>query len=164
MELLIYWTGDDGGSLSLSSRGPSRQAHPQPAAALHGWPDALQDALEAAGIAAPKEVDGVKQQPIDGIAMNYTFDSATEPSHRHTQPFEMVQNMGIYRDGWWAGTKPVTAPWDYFKPAASVAPDQRVWELYDIGNDEFIDMDMRVWRHPYRTGTMLTGFVRRRRG
>ena len=102
---------------------------------FHYVTDIYPTILEAAGIAAPKEVDGVKQQPIDGIAMNYTFDSATEPSHRHTQPFEMVQNMGIYRDGWWAGTKPVTAPWDYFKPAASVAPDQRVWELYDLSRD-----------------------------
>jgi arylsulfatase len=116
------------------------------------WPDRIKDAggirtqfqyvtdiyptiLRAAGINAPDQLDGVRQMPIDGIDLSYTFDNAKVPSNRHIQVFEMLQNMGIYHDGWWAGTKPVTAPWDYFKSAASADPDKREWELYDLSRD-----------------------------
>jgi arylsulfatase len=65
--------------------------------------------LEAAGIRAPDTVDGIKQKPIEGVSMVYTFDkaNANAPSKRDTQYFEMFANRGIYHDGWYAATTPV---------------------------------------------------------
>jgi arylsulfatase A-like enzyme len=55
--------------------------------------------LEAAGIKAPEMVDGIKQNPIEGVSIAYTFDKAkaTAPSSRTTQYFELMSNRGIYQ-------------------------------------------------------------------
>lgn len=90
--------------------------------------------LEATGIAQPTIVNGVEQKPLDGISFAYTFKHPGEPSHRHTQVFEMMQNLGIYHDGWWAGTRPGAAPWDITFDR-KIDPNSRQWELYDIDKD-----------------------------
>jgi arylsulfatase A-like enzyme len=43
--------------------------------------------LEATGIQAPKVVDGIRQKPIEGVSMMYTFDkkNANAPSTHKTQ-------------------------------------------------------------------------------
>ena len=48
-------------------------------------------------------VNGIKQKPIEGVSMAYTFDkaNANAPSKRETQYFEMMANRGIYQDGWY---------------------------------------------------------------
>jgi len=55
--------------------------------------------LEATG--APRRFNGIKQKPIEGVGMVYTFDKANTnaPSMRKTQYFEMVGNPGDDRDG-----------------------------------------------------------------
>ena len=69
---------------------------------FHHVIDIVPTILEAAGIQAPDEVNGIKQKPIEGVSMLYTFDSANAnaPSKRDTQYFEMVGNRAIYHDGW----------------------------------------------------------------
>jgi len=59
--------------------------------------DIVPTILEATGIRAPDIVDGIPQKPIEGVSFMYTFDAknADEPSHHHTQYFEM---MGDHRD------------------------------------------------------------------
>ncbi len=59
-------------------------------------------------------VNGIKQKPIEGVSMLYTFDSANAnaPSKRDTQYFEMVGNRAIYHDGWVAATTPPSPPWE----------------------------------------------------
>ena len=52
--------------------------------------------LEAIGIEAPEEVDGVSQMPIEGTSMGYTFDSPQTESTHKTQYFEILGNRGIY--------------------------------------------------------------------
>lgn len=89
--------------------------------------------LDAAGIPEPVEVDGVKQQRVDGMSMMATFASATVPSRRTTQYFEMLGNRAIYHDGWMAGARSGLLPWIY-----STAPEtmmQQPWELYDLKKD-----------------------------
>jgi arylsulfatase A-like enzyme len=48
--------------------------------------------LEATDIPAPDMVNGIKQKPIEGVSMAYTFDSANgnAPPKRNTQFFEML--------------------------------------------------------------------------
>jgi arylsulfatase len=81
-------------------------------------------------------VNGIKQKPIEGVSMVYTFDkaNANAKSRRDTQYFEMFANRGIYHDGWYACTTPPAPPWALgTKPLPSV--EQYKWELYNIAED-----------------------------
>src|SRR4029079_19766025 len=80
---------------------------------FHHIIDIVPTILEATGIKAPEMVNGIKQAPIEGVRMMYSFAkaNAAAPSTRKTQYFEMVGNRGIYSDGWYASTTPPVAPW-----------------------------------------------------
>ncbi|HTT39804.1 MAG TPA: arylsulfatase [Burkholderiales bacterium] len=103
---------------------------------FHHVIDIVPTILEAAGIEAPDRVDGIKQKPIEGVSMVYTFDksNANAPSKRATQYFEMMANRGIYHDGWYACTTPPVPPWVLgTKPLPPV--NEYKWELYNIAED-----------------------------
>ena len=97
--------------------------------------------LEAVGIPEPKTVDGIEQEPMDGTSFAYTFEDA-KAAERHTvQYFEILGARGIYKDGWWAGTRLDKAPWDLspqtlkrFAPGV-YDPEKDVWELYYLPDD-----------------------------
>jgi arylsulfatase len=89
--------------------------------------------LEAAGIAPPEMVDGIKQQRIDGTSFLYSLNSPDAPERHTTQYFEMFANRGIYHDGWLANTKPKRMPWEQLPPPGS--PLDYRWELYDLRHD-----------------------------
>ncbi|MBV8171618.1 MAG: sulfatase-like hydrolase/transferase [Candidatus Eremiobacteraeota bacterium] len=95
--------------------------------------------LEAAGITPPDEVDGVKQTPLEGVSMTYTFDkaNANAPSTHHTQYFEMFGAAALYNDGWIAATQPHTIPWLVFsnKPIQDVWGAEK-WSLYHVTADD----------------------------
>jgi arylsulfatase len=103
---------------------------------FHHVIDIVPTILEATGIKAPEEVNGIKQKPIEGVSMAYTFDkaNANTPSKHDTQYFEMVGNRAIYHDGWIASTTPPAAPWLL---ATGAMPDVNSynWELYNIADD-----------------------------
>ena len=93
--------------------------------------------LEAAGIPQPETIDGIKQSPMDGVSMAYTWDKANAdaPSRRTTQYFEMLGNRAIYHEGWVAATTPATLPWELTtKPAPDVITGYK-WELYNVKED-----------------------------
>ncbi len=102
---------------------------------FHHMIDIAPTILEAAGIRQPEVVDGIKQSPIEGVSMMYTFDkkNANAPSTRKTQYFEMFADRAIYHDGWIASTKVIRAPWDPYPP--KMKPTEYPWELYDLRND-----------------------------
>ena len=87
---------------------------------FHHIIDIVPTILEATGIEAPDMVNGIKQKPIEGVSMAYTFDkaNANAPSKHDTQYFEMVGNRAIYHDGWVAATTPPAAPWLLGRQAA----------------------------------------------
>lgn len=87
--------------------------------------------LEAAGIPEPVSVDGIQQDPIEGVSMLYSFDHPEAPEQHQTQYFEVMGNRAIYHKGWTAVTKHYT-PWD---PGNKPALDDDVWELYDTRKD-----------------------------
>ena len=99
--------------------------------------------LEAAGIPEPTTVDGIAQEPMDGTSFLYTLDDAAAPERHTTQYFEMFGTRGMYKDGWWAASRPDRLPWDFrpetlkaFGPDADWDPDRDVgWELYDLSKD-----------------------------
>jgi arylsulfatase len=100
---------------------------------FHYITDVMPTILAAAEIDAPATLDGVAQQPIDGISMRYSFDRPDAPSRRRTQIFEMVENAAIYHDGWMASTQPYRPAWDFAAPKPPF--DQRRWSLYNIDED-----------------------------
>jgi arylsulfatase len=88
---------------------------------------------DVAGIRFPEKVDGVKQVPLEGTSLSYTFNNAAAPGSHTTQYFEMVGNRGIYKDGWWAGARHLL-PWkrDAWETAEI---GQHPWELYNLNED-----------------------------
>jgi arylsulfatase A-like enzyme len=103
---------------------------------FHHIIDIVPTILEAAGIKAPVIVNGIKQKPIEGVSMVYTFDSknAKAPSKRKTQYFEMFANRGIYHEGWYACTTPFAPPWLMGIGKLPGVNDYK-WELYNIAKD-----------------------------
>jgi arylsulfatase len=102
---------------------------------FHHIIDIVPTILEATGVKAPQLVDGIKQKPIEGISMAYTFDkaNANAPSKRKTQYFEMIANRGIYNEGWYANTTPPHGPWVLNAPLPE--PKDYKWELYNLTED-----------------------------
>jgi arylsulfatase len=98
--------------------------------------DIVPTILEAAGIKAPTMINGVKQTPIEGKSMVYTFDNAKAPTRHPTQYFELLANRGVYDNGWMANTSPERLPWAAPAPGVAAAnPDDFKWELYNIAED-----------------------------
>jgi arylsulfatase A-like enzyme len=102
---------------------------------FHHIIDIVPTILEATGIQAPEYVDGIKQKPIEGVSLAYTFkkENASAPTTHHTQYFEMISNRGIYQDGWYANTTPPHGPWILNAPLPS--PTDYKWELYHLDED-----------------------------
>jgi arylsulfatase len=98
--------------------------------------DIVPTILEVAGIKAPTMINGVKQTPIAGTSLVYTFDDAKAPTRHTTQYFELLANRGIYQDGWMANTTPLQLPWAKSNPGVRTPnPDDYQWELYHVAED-----------------------------
>lgn len=99
--------------------------------------DVLPTVLEATGISAPTEVDGIKQKPIEGVSLAYTFDksNANAPTRHNTQYFEMMGVQGLYHDGWMLSAVPTRAPWQTVGQVTQDPAHSYKFELYDIHND-----------------------------
>ncbi len=103
---------------------------------FHHIIDVVPTILDAAHIQAPDYVDGIKQKPIEGVSMTYTFKKANAhaPSTHHTQYFEMMGDHALYHDGWIASTKVMRPPWETGEIVAE-HPADYPWELYDVTKD-----------------------------
>ncbi len=84
--------------------------------------------LDVAGLPQPESVNGVQQDPIEGVSMRYTFEDAAAPEQHETQYFEIFANRAIYHKGWTAVTKHRT-PW-LLIDTKMVPFEEDVWELY----------------------------------
>jgi arylsulfatase len=115
---------------------------------FHHMIDIVPTILDATGISAPDMIDGIKQRPVDGVSMVYTWDKANAdvPTRHPTQYFEMMGNRAIYHDGWVAATTPATIPWELnTKPPPDVITGYK-WELYNVKDDftEFNDLAAKM--------------------
>jgi hypothetical protein len=111
---------------------------------FHHMIDVVPTLLEVIGIPAPVMVDGVAQKPIEGVSMAYSFDktNANVPSRHRTQYFEMFGNRGIYHDGWYANTRPISPPWELGATPNPDVMNSYTWELYDLSKDWTQDNDL----------------------
>ncbi len=93
---------------------------------------------EVTKIPAPKMVNGIEQDPIEGTSLAYTFNDAKAAEQHKVQYFEMFGNRGIYEDGWYARTIH-RAAWE-MKVRAPLAEDK--WELYNTSEDFSLANDL----------------------
>jgi len=101
--------------------------------------------IEAAGVKAPKVIDGVEQMPFDGKPLNYSFNEPGAKEHRTVQYYEMFGSRGIYADGWTAVTQHRDRrPWQ-LNAEGSLETD--VWELYNLKKD-FSQSNNIAAKHP----------------
>jgi hypothetical protein len=111
---------------------------------FHHIIDIVPTILEATGIRAPDALNGIKQRPIEGVSMTYTWDAANAdaPTKHTTQYFEMLGNRAIYQDGWLAATTPANLPWELSTAKPPDVISGYKWELYNVQEDptEFNDL------------------------
>ena len=122
--------------------------------------DVLPTVLEAAGIQAPEEVDGIKQAPIEGTSFAYTFDAknAKAPSRHKTQYFEMMGQWALYDEGWLLSTKVNRAPWHAFGPANKDPLNNQVFQLYNLKED-FTQTNDIAAKHPEKVKELRKKFI-----
>ncbi|MEJ1160505.1 arylsulfatase [Prosthecomicrobium sp. N25] len=101
--------------------------------------DVAPTVLQTVGLPEPTSVDGVKQIPMAGKSLVYSFEDAKAKEQHTTQYFEIAGNRAVYSDGWFARTIH-RAPWEA-KPRRSVK-DNSAWELYEVRSDFSLANDL----------------------
>ncbi|MFA9452830.1 MAG: sulfatase-like hydrolase/transferase, partial [Candidatus Aminicenantaceae bacterium] len=118
--LVIHWPN------GIQAKGEIRNQY-------HHIADIAPTILEATGVEAPETYHGVEQLPLDGSAMNYSFDNPDAPNAKQRQYYEMFGNRAIWSEGWKAVILHAKRmPWD----VNVVLPfEQDEWELYHVAED-----------------------------
>ena len=147
--LVVVWPGhikDDGGLRSQFSH----------------VNDIAPTIYDIVGVKPPEEIDGVKQAPLEGTSLTYTFDHPNAPSRHHIQYFCTSGNRAIYKDGWWAGDL-FHETWDegYRLPSDGVSDkdlDTHPWELYNL-NDDYSQAHNLAAKYPEKLKEMQALFA-----
>ncbi|MGF7046776.1 arylsulfatase [Paenibacillus sp. DS2015] len=87
--------------------------------------DVMPTILELVGIELPASINGVQQQPLQGVSLTYSFDDSHAVTRRGTQYYEMIGHRAIYHEGWKAVTN--------HRGGSSYEDD--IWELYNLDKD-----------------------------
>ena len=130
-QVASHWGGTRNGTIvhwpkGIKAKGEIRSQ-------FHHVIDVAPTILEAAGLPEPVSVEGIHQDPLEGVSMLYSFNDAKAAERHETQYFEMFGNRGIYHKGWTAVTRHKT-PW-LLIGEKTPAFDDDVWELYDTNKD-----------------------------
>jgi arylsulfatase len=112
--------------------------------------------LQAIGLPEPKSVNGVKQIPMEGTSLAYTFENAKAKERHTTQYFEVAGNRAIYHEGWYARTIH-RAPWEP-KPRRSLK-DKAGWELFDTRADFSLANDLAA-KNPKKLAELEALFLK----
>jgi len=81
--------------------------------------------LDVVGLAAPAEINGVRQMPIEGTSFAPSLKDAAAPSKTRPQYFEMFGHRGLWHAGWKAVA--------YHPPGTPYESDK--WELFHLDED-----------------------------
>jgi len=94
----------------------------------HHATDVVPTILDVAGLKMPEEYRGIKQYPLNGVSMRYSFDAADAPTTKKRQYYAMLGTRGIWQDGWKASALHApTSGHGHF--------DQDKWELFHVDED-----------------------------
>jgi arylsulfatase A-like enzyme len=110
---------------------------------------------EIANIPAPETVNGIKQAPIEGTSLVYTFGEGDARERHTTQYFEMFGNRSVYYEGWLARTIH-RVPW-MFAPLQTLQEDK--WELYNTMEDFSLATDLSA-KYPDKLKSMQDLFMK----
>ncbi|HEX5170555.1 MAG TPA: arylsulfatase [Cyclobacteriaceae bacterium] len=95
----------------------------------HHSVDIVPTLLEVCGLQMPDVYNGVKQTPLSGVSMMYSFNAQpNDPTQKKVQYYTMLGTRGIWKEGWFAAAihAPLTGKGHF---------DQDVWELYNLAED-----------------------------
>ena len=130
-QVASHWGGTRNGTIvhwpkGIKAKGEIRSQ-------FHHVIDIAPTILEAAGLPEPVSVNGVQQDPLEGVSMLYSFNDAKAAERHETQYFEMFGNRGHLPQGLDRGDEARDAldHHDREHPAF----DDDVWELYDTTKD-----------------------------
>jgi arylsulfatase A-like enzyme len=125
--LIIHWPK------GIKAKGELRHQY-------HHCTDIVPTILDCCGIKFPDEVDGVKQEPLVGASMRYSFDDAKAPTSKETQYYEMLSTRGIWHKGWKAATEhgPMIDKGNF---------EQDRWQLFNVEEDRAEAHDLAD-KHP----------------
>ncbi|WP_433158335.1 arylsulfatase [Kribbella sp. CA-247076] len=132
--LVIHWPA------GFSARGELRHQY-------HHVTDIVPTILDAVGLEMPAEYRGVRQRPLDGVSMRYSFDAADAPTTKQRQYYAMLGTRGIWQDGWKASAvhAPLTGKGHF---------DQDRWELYHVDEDRSESTDLAA-QHPEKLRELI---------
>nr|WP_255605130.1 arylsulfatase [Mycolicibacterium xanthum] len=107
----------------------------------HHATDVAATILDVCGLEMPDTYRGVRQYPMNGVSMQYSFDADPDgPTLRKHQYYEMMGTRGMWEDGWHAAAvhAPLTGKGHF---------DQDRWELYHVAEDRSESTDLAE-KHP----------------
>ncbi|MGW9156459.1 arylsulfatase [Microbacterium sp. NPDC055665] len=114
----------------------------------HHSVDVVATVLDVVGVEMPETYRGVKQQPLNGVSMKYSFDAAPDaPTQKKTQYYAMLGTRGIWKDGWKAAAvhAPLTGRGNF---------EADVWELYNVEEDRSESNDLAA-SHPEKLQELI---------
>ncbi|MBU3031727.1 arylsulfatase [Paracoccus sp. XHP0099] len=108
-----------------------------PRSQFHHVNDIVPTIYDVLDITPPETVDGISQDPLDGVSMAYTFDTPDAEGQKTSQYFEVMGSRSYYEDEWIASVFGPRTPWT---PGVDPAifkwsPDDDTWELHDLTAD-----------------------------
>jgi arylsulfatase A-like enzyme len=106
--------------------------------------DLVPTLLDLIGIAAPVEIAGCAQMPIEGESFARSIADAAAPSKSSPQYFEMFGHRGLWHRGWKAVA--------YHPPGTPFENDK--WELFRLDRD-FSEVDDLASSEPERLAEMI---------
>ena len=141
--LVIHWPK------GIKARGEVRHQY-------HHCTDIVPTILECCGVEMPEVVDGVEQSPLAGRLDGATRSTtATAPTRKETQYYEMLGTRGIWHKGWKAVTEhgPVIGLGNF---------DKDRWQLFHTDEDRSEAHDLAE-QHPDKVKELKTCGWRRPR-
>jgi arylsulfatase A-like enzyme len=122
----------------MAVRWPAKiKADKTPRPQFHHCNDLVPTIYEILDLNPPRLVNGIEQDPIDGVSMLYTFDDPQAKGQLLTQYFEIMGSRAIYHDGWMASAFGPRIPWVPGTDPSILTwtPDKDTWELYNLEED-----------------------------
>lgn len=87
--------------------------------------DILPTTLELVNAKIPEQINGYKQEPVEGTSLAYSLNDAPAKDRHTVQYYEIHGSRAIYKDGWKAGALHVKQQ-DF---------DQDKWQLFNLKED-----------------------------
>src|SRR5262245_5097219 len=112
----------------------------------HHAVDLVPTILECIGVTMPETFRGVKQHPLSGVSMKYSFEK-DGPTTKKRQYYAMLGTRGIWENGWKAAAihAPLTGVGHF---------DKDEWELYNVDEDRSETINLAK-EHPEKLKALI---------